>query len=137
MRFRSLFPLLMLALAVRLNPAESQRPWVSLDSSGKLVYRTLPRGDRIADFSLCRLYGRRRCAAAACSRRSHRAALRRGDTAAIQHAIDKVSAKPIHGDLAGAAQFCLRRESFQCSGVLDYSPPREWFYPWKRYGRQR
>ena len=33
------------------NPAESQRPWVSLDSSGKLVYRTLAHGDHIVDFS--------------------------------------------------------------------------------------
>jgi hypothetical protein len=44
--------LLILVLALTVSSmAASKQPWVSLDTSGKLVYRTLPRGDRIIDFS--------------------------------------------------------------------------------------
>src|SRR5580698_4955963 len=101
MRFRSLLPFLMLALAVRLNPAESQRPWVSLDSSGKLVYRTLPRGDHIVDFSYAGYMGGgvplpnripigRKLAPSGVD-----------DSAAIQRAIDEVSALPLKDGFRG------------------------------------
>ncbi len=117
MRFRSLFPLLMLALAVRLNPAESQRPWVSLDSSGKLVYRTLPRGDHIVDFSYAGYMGGgvplpnripigRKLAPSGAD-----------DTAAIQRAIDEVSALPLKGGFRGAV--VLAPGTFLCSGTLN------------------
>lgn len=48
---RSLAPLVLLLAVSSAYPRGSRAPWVSLDASGRLVYRTLPRGDRIADFS--------------------------------------------------------------------------------------
>ena len=47
---RRLLFLFVLALTAS-STAASKQPWVSLDASGKLVYRTLPHGDRIIDFS--------------------------------------------------------------------------------------
>jgi hypothetical protein len=47
---RRLLFLFVLALTAS-SAVASEQPWVLLDASGKLVYRTLPRGDRIIDFS--------------------------------------------------------------------------------------
>jgi hypothetical protein len=49
--FQTRLPLLLVLALTASSAAASERPWVSLNASGKLVYRTLPHGDRILDFS--------------------------------------------------------------------------------------
>ncbi len=109
--------ILMLPLIVGLTTQakESQKPWVSLDSSGKLVYRSLPRGDRIADFSYAGYMG-------GGVPLPHVSAARvvaptgGEDTASIQSAIDQVSAMPIKNGFRGAVE--LAPGTFLCSGTL-------------------
>jgi hypothetical protein len=97
-------------------PGASKQPWVSFDSSGKLVYRTLPRGDRIVDFSYAGYMG----GGVPLPRvRAVRAVAPSGgdDTAAIQRAIDEVSAMPLRGGFRGA--IVLTPGTFLCSGALN------------------
>jgi len=107
---------LVLGLTIPASGGSKQPPWASLDSNGKLVYRTLPRGDRIADFSYAGYMGGGvvlpRVPVARTVQPSGG-----DDTAAIQHAIDEVSAKPIHDRWRGAV--LLAPGVFQCSGVLN------------------
>ena len=107
---------LVLGLTIPASGGSKQPPWASLDSNGKLVYRTLPRGDRIADFSYAGYMGGGvvlpRVPVARTVQPSGG-----DDTAAIQHAIDEVSAKPIHDRWRGAV--LLAPGVFQCSGALN------------------
>src|ERR1700733_14143440 len=83
-----------LIVAVPAHSRESKEHWVSLDSTGRLVYRALPQGDRIVDFSyagymgggisLPRLPAVQTVAPSGTD-----------DTAAIQRAIDQVSTMPL------------------------------------------
>ncbi len=98
--------------------AASKQPWVSIGPSGKLVYRTLPHGDRIVDFSYAGYMGggvplphvpvARTVSPSGAD-----------DTAAIQHAIDEVSAMPLVHGFRGAV--LLTPGIFQCSGTLTIS----------------
>ena len=108
--------LLVLALTLPASAASKQPPWVSLDSTGKLVYRALPRGDRIVDFSYAGYMGGGvvlpRVPVALTVQPSGGE-----DTAAIQHAIDLVSVMPIKDHWHGAV--LLAPGVFQCSGALN------------------
>lgn len=96
--------------------AAKETPWVSLDASGKLVYRTLPQGDRIVDFSYA---GYRGGGVALPHVPVVRTVAPSGgdDTAAIQHAIDEVSALPAKDGFRGA--LLLSPGAFQLSGTLN------------------
>jgi hypothetical protein len=103
-------------IAVFASAAGPKGPWVSLDSSGKLVYRTLPHGDRIADFSYAGYMGGGvplpRVPVARMLAPSGG-----DDTAAIQKAIDEVSALPIKNGLRGA--IVLKPGTFLCSQTIN------------------
>jgi hypothetical protein len=96
--------------------AAKEAPWVSLDAAGKLVYRTLPRGDRIVDFSYA---GYRGGGVALPHVPVVRTVAPSGgdDTAAIQRAIDEVSALPIKDGFRGAV--LLAPGTFQVSATLN------------------
>lgn len=107
---------LMFALAVPANPADSKQQWVSLDASGQLVYRRLPRGDRIVDFSYAGYMGGGVLLPRA---RVVRTLTPSGgdDTAAIQRAIDEVSGMPVKDGIRGAV--VLAPGTFLCSKTLN------------------
>lgn len=102
-------------------PAETQ--WVRPGHGGKLVYAATPKGDRVADFSsagyegggvaLPRIPARRTVAPSGAD-----------DTAAIQKAIDEVSALPLVDGFRGAVELapgtfhCARTISITASGVV-------------------
>ena len=117
MRIRLLLPFLMLAFAIRLNPAESQRQWISLDASGKLVYRTLPRGDHIVDFSYAGYMGGGVSLPNRIPVKRKVSPSGADDTTAIQRAIDDVSAMPLKDGFRGAV--ILAAGTFLCSGTLN------------------
>jgi hypothetical protein len=100
-----------------------QKPWVTLDASGKLVYRTLPRGDRIVDFSYAGYKGGGVLLPKAPVVITL-APSGADDSAAIQHAIDKVSAqtakdhKPRAIQLAPGIFLCSKTLHITASGVV-------------------
>ena len=115
MRIKLITPLLVFTLTVPVHPAGPKDPWVSIGSSGKLVYRTLPHGDRILDFSYAGYMGGgvpvpHVPVAVTLSPSGG------DDTAAIQHAIDEVSAVPLKDGFRGA--ILLKPGTFQCSGTI-------------------
>jgi hypothetical protein len=103
-------------IAAPARPREAQQHWVSLDSSGHLVYQTLPNGDRIADFSYAGYMGGGvplpRVPAGPVVTPSGG-----DDTAAIQRAIDQVSALPLKNGFRGAV--VLAAGTFLCSSPLN------------------
>lgn len=107
--------LLLFLVAAPLWARHSQQPWVALDAAGRLVYRTLPRGDRIADFSYAGYMGGGIplpiVPAALVVRPSGG-----DDTASIQQAIDHISALPLRNGFRGAVM--LARGTFDCAGTL-------------------
>lgn len=116
MRIQPVVPFLILILAISASPRTSGPSWVSLDSSGKLVYRSLTRGDRILDFSYAGYMG------GGVPLPSRIPAVRTvapsgaDDTAAIQRAVDEVSALPLKDGFRGAV--LLAPGTFLCSGTL-------------------
>jgi hypothetical protein len=118
MRMKLLVPLLVLTIAFSAGEA-SEQPWVSLVSSGRLSYRALPHGDRIVDFSYAGYMG-------GGVRLPERVPIGRAlapsggdDTAAIQRAIDEVSAMPIKDRIRGAVVLGPKPMSFA-------REPKEW-----------
>jgi Pectate lyase superfamily protein len=115
MRLKQFASIFVLALTLSASAAK-EAPWVSLDAAGKLAYRTLPRGDRIVDFSYAGYMGGGVAL-------PHVSVVRTvgpsggDDTAAIQHAIDEVSALPLKDGFRGAV--LLAPGTFQCSGTLN------------------
>ena len=117
MRIKPLVLFLVSTLANSADPAApKQKEWVSLDTSGRLVYRALPRGDRIVDFSYAGYMGGGvplpRVPMVGTVTPSGE-----DDTLAIQRAIDEVSAMPIQNGFRGAV--VLARGTFQCSETLN------------------
>lgn len=110
-----LVALLAFALVPCAHSADRNGPWVSIDSHNKLTYRTLPRGDRIADFSYAGYMG-------GGISLPHVAVVRTvspsgaDDTAAIQRAIDEVSVLPVKNGFRGA--ILLSPGTFTCSETL-------------------
>ena len=96
--------------------ARDEQTWVSINATGKLVYRALPRGDRIVDFSYAGYIGGgvpfppvpivRRVSPSGAD-----------DTATIQRAIDEVSTMPVKDGIRGAV--LLAPGTFQCSATLN------------------
>lgn len=116
MRIKLCVALLILVIVPCVHPAKRGNSWVSIDSVGKLTYRTLPRGDRITDFSyagymaggisLPRVFALRTVTPSGGD-----------DTESIQRAIDEVSAMPTRNGIRGAV--VLTRGTFQCSGTIN------------------
>lgn len=100
--------------AVSALPAQQSR-WVHYDSHGKLVYGHTPRGDRIPDFSQAGYEGGGVALPHVAARRTV-ASSGADDTAAIQTAIDAVSALPLVDGLRGAVE--LAPGTFHCAGPL-------------------
>jgi hypothetical protein len=103
-------------VAVPAHSGGSNEPWVWLDSSGRLVYRALPQGDRIVDFSYAGYMG----GGVVLPRLpSVQTVVPSGadDTAAIQHAIDQVSSLPLKDGFRGAV--LLAQGTFLCSAPLN------------------
>jgi hypothetical protein len=98
------------------HAARQEAPWVSLDSSGKLIYRTLPRGDRIVDFSYAGYMGGGVLLPRVPAVRTVTPS-GGDDTAAIQKAIDEVSAMPTKDGVRGAV--VLAPGTFVCSETLN------------------
>ena len=91
--------------------AEVQGPWVSLDASGKLVYRALPTGDRIMDFSYAGYGGG---GGVAIPDVPVKATVQPGgdDSANIQKALDEVSQLPLADGHRGAV--LLATGAYRC-----------------------
>lgn len=89
--------------------------WVYAGPSGKLVYRQLKAGDRIADFSYAG-YGGGGVTLPAFPVRKTVAPSGKDDTSAIQAAIDEVSKLPLVGGVRGAV--LLEKGQFHCSATL-------------------
>ncbi|MGA2649816.1 MAG: hypothetical protein ABSF28_04815 [Terracidiphilus sp.] len=108
--------ILILTLAI-VAAASAEQPWVSMDDSGRLIYRTLPHGDRIVDFSYAGYMGGGVPLPARLPVGLKVQPSGGDDTAAIQKAIDEVSAMPLKDGLRGAV--VLGPGTFQCSGTLN------------------
>jgi hypothetical protein len=89
--------------------------WVSADPSGKLVYKKLPAGDQIMDFSFAG-YSGGGVPLPAVPMAASVAPTGGDDTASIQAAIDSVSSKPLANGLRGA--LVLQAGSFRVAGTL-------------------
>lgn len=108
--------LLLLSTAIAVPSSGKDKSWVSPDGSGKLVYRTLPHGDHIVDFSYAGYMG----GGVALPKVPVVHALAPSgadDSAAIQHAIDQVSALPLKDGFRGAV--LLKPGTFLCSTTLN------------------
>jgi hypothetical protein len=92
--------LLGLLIAIGVGHAEEQGPWVSLGATGKLIYRALPTGDRIMDFSSAGYGG----GGVAIPDVAVKATVQPGgdDSANIQKAVDTVSQMPLTNGHRGA-----------------------------------
>lgn len=99
-------------LIAMVGASHANQAWVSRDASGKLVYRTLPRGDRIVDFSYAGYMGGG-VALPQVPVAQTVAPSRSDDSVAIQAAIDAVSAMPLKNGFRGAV--LLGPGTFQCS----------------------
>ena len=97
--------------------ADKDKSWVSQDALGRLVYRTLPRGDRIVDFSYAGYMGGGVPLPTRVPIGKTVASSGGDDTAAIQKAIDDVSAMPLRDGIRGVV--LLTAGTFQCSGTLN------------------
>ena len=116
MRIKLLIKLLIPALIISGNPARSKSHWVSLDTSGRLVYRTLPHGDHIVDFSYAGYMGGGVSWPHVPMTRTLSPS-GTDDTAAIQRAIDEVSALPLRNGVRGAV--VLTPGTFLCNETLN------------------
>jgi hypothetical protein len=103
--------------------APAQSHWVHPGSNGKLVYAQSSRGDRIADFSYAGYEGGGVALPAVPAKRTV-APGAEDDSAAIQKAIDEVSALPLVDGFRGAVVLspgtyhCARTVSISASGVV-------------------
>jgi hypothetical protein len=120
---------LILSLAAAGFPAAAadrppQSAWVHAGPGGKLVYKTTPAGDRIVDFSHAGYMGGGVAIPALPVKRTVKPSGSGDDAAAIQAAIDEVSALPLQGAFRGAVLLapgeytCPRPLSISASGVV-------------------
>lgn len=96
----------------------AQSEWAHPDSNGKLVYKTLPRGDRILDFSYAG-YGGGGVKLPVATVQKTVAPSAGDDSAAIQSAIDAVAALPVKDGFRGAV--LLARGTFHCAKGITIS----------------
>jgi hypothetical protein len=98
------------------NTSANTSQWARVDSTGKLAYATLPKGDRVLDFSNAG-YGGGGAAIPAVPA-SHTLKPSGGDdTAAIQQAIDAVSTAPLQQGIRGAV--ALAPGMFNVSATIN------------------
>jgi hypothetical protein len=95
------FLVALLAVTFNVFAHGAQSEWASLDATGKLVYKTLPAGDRIMDFSYAGYMGGGVKLPAVPMAKTV-APSGGDDTAAIQSAIDEVSQLPLVNGFRGA-----------------------------------
>jgi hypothetical protein len=112
LRVSSAFVLLALVLQCS---AQKSSSWVHVDSAGKLVYRSLPQGDHIVDFSYAG-YGGGGVALPAVPVMRTVTSSEEDDAPAIQRALDEVSAMPLKGKFRGAV--LLAPGHFKCGSAL-------------------
>jgi hypothetical protein len=117
MRRAFLFLISVLGVAALASPRAPEQHWVSLDSSGHLVYQALPSGDRITDFSYAGYMGGGVPMPRVPAAGPFVTPSGGDDTAAIQHAIDQVSALPLKNGFRGAV--VLAAGTFSCSTPLN------------------
>jgi hypothetical protein len=96
--------------------ARAQTQWVRLGHGGKLVYAATPRGDRISDFSSAGYEGGGVALPHVPARRTVTPS-GADDTAAIQKAIDEVSALPLVDGFRGAVE--LAQGTFHCGQTIS------------------
>lgn len=104
----------MLGLSTQLHAASN---WVSLDDTGRLIYRHTQNGDRIADFSFAGYHG----GGVTLPEVPQRYVVKpsgEDDTAAIQQAIDKVGNLPLIDRSRGAV--VLASGTFHLNGTLRF-----------------
>ena len=101
--------------AITKEPLAATSQWVYAGPSGKLVYRTLKTGDRIADFSYAG-YGGGGVALPTFPVKKTVAPSGQDDTPAVQAAIDEVSKLPLVGGVRGAV--LLEKGRFHVSATL-------------------
>ncbi len=106
-------PILLFA-SFTLNAAEI--PWVQVDPSGKLVYKSTERGDRIMDFSFAGYMGGGVALPAPAVAKTVNPSGGEDDSAAIQAAIDNVSSMPLVAGFRGAV--LLSPGVFTCKATL-------------------
>ena len=107
---------LTIALVCTSNFACSQSHWVHPGQDGKLVYAITPHGDRIPDFSSAGYEGGGVALPSVPVRRTVKPS-GADDTAAIQQAIDEVSALPLVDGFRGAVE--LSPGTFHCAQTLS------------------
>lgn len=107
--------LLLSAHAAAKDKAAPASQWVYAGPSGKLVYRQLKTGDRIADFSYAG-YGGGGVALPRFPIQKTVTPSGKDDTSAIQAAIDEVSKRPLVDGVRGAV--LLEKGRFHCSATL-------------------
>jgi hypothetical protein len=113
-------PLLAIAGATPGAAAEpTKSEWVYRGPKGKLVYKTTPAGDRIADFSHAGYMGGGVALPTVPVKRTVKPTGGEDDTAAIQAAIDEVAALPQKGGFRGAV--LLAPGVYRCSQPLQIS----------------
>jgi hypothetical protein len=105
-------------LASARTPALVESKWVHLDHSGKLVYKSLPVGDKIIDFSYAGYMGG---GVSLPDFPVKKTVSPSGgdDTSAIQAAIDEISNLPLINGVRGAILLSTGR--FQCASTLKIS----------------
>ena len=104
------------------STAAAESNWVHLGRSGKLVYALTPKGDHIPDFSYAGYEGGGVALPTVPTRLTVApSATGADDTAAIQSAVDAVSAMPLGvgpgGKFRGAVE--LKPGTFHCSGTIS------------------
>ncbi len=109
---------ILLTLVCSSCSASAQSRWVQFGPHGKLVYAQTSKGDRIPDFSYAGYEGGGVALPHVAAKRTV-APSGGDDTAAIQSAIDAVSAMPLVDGFRGAVE--LRAGTFHCSGTIEIS----------------
>lgn len=110
---KKLLPLLVLTASLH-----AQSKWASFGPDGKLHYASSPTGDHIPDFSQSG-YEAGGVALPHVATAIKLSPSGKDDTAAIQQAIDKVSAMPLKDNFRGAVE--LNAGTFHCDGTLHIS----------------
>lgn len=116
-RARSLAMALLALLSASAGAADNPTSaWVHPGPDGKLVYKTTETGDRIMDFSHAGYMGGGVALPEVPVRKTLHPTGGADETAAIQQAIDEISAMPLEGRFRGAV--LLGPGTFNCAGTL-------------------
>jgi hypothetical protein len=117
---QALAPLAAVVIGAAVGKADTLvSEWVYPGQDGKLVYKRTPVGDRIMDFSHAGYMGGGVALPTVPVKRTVRPPGSADDTAAIQAAIDAVSALPLAGGFRGAV--LLAPGTFVCSNTINLS----------------